>query len=232
MVAQQLATGSQARTRIKFCGLTRPQDIERAVSLGVDAIGFVFYPASARALSFSRAAELARYVPPFVSLVGLFVNPDAATLRQAVEAVPLSIVQFHGDETPAQCSTLAASVRLPWLRALHVSAGGLAASAGLLEAAHHYAAADGLLLDTFSDGYGGSGQSFDWSSVPTTLASRIILSGGLNVENVKEAILQVRPYALDVSTGIEVLGTKGVKDHRKMAAFMRAAQAADSCKLD
>ncbi|BBO60120.1 phosphoribosylanthranilate isomerase [Mycoavidus sp. B2-EB] len=229
MVAQQLATGLHARTRIKFCGLTRPQDIEQAVSLGVDAIGFVFYPASARALSFSRAAELARYVPPFVSLVGLFVNPDAAMLRQAIEAVPLSIVQFHGDETPAQCLTLAASVRLPWLRALHVNASGLAESAALLETAHHYAAADGLLLDTFSDGYGGSGQSFDWSCIPTALASRIILSGGLNAENIRDAIMRVRPYAVDVSTGIEVLEIKGVKDHSKMAAFMRAVKAADSC---
>jgi phosphoribosylanthranilate isomerase len=223
----------QTRTRIKLCGLTRLQDIEHAASLGVDAIGLVFYPASPRAVNSAQAAALAARVPPFISVVGLFVNTDEATLRTITDQVPLSILQFHGDETPAQCAALAQQVRLPWLRALRISPGPMHpdAQATLLASARCYTAASGLVLDACVAGYGGGGVTFDWSSIPPTLTQQIILSGGLNAHNVGSAIADVRPYAVDVSSGIEVSGMKGVKDAARMTAFVHAVRAADAARV-
>ncbi|WP_323119957.1 phosphoribosylanthranilate isomerase [Burkholderia alba] len=214
------------RTRIKLCGLSRPEDVEYAAELGADAIGLVFYPKSPRAVTLAQAAELARAVPPFVSVVGLFVNAGADELARVADAVPLSLLQFHGDETPAQCAELARAARLPWLRALRV--GASTRSADLLESSLHYSAARGLLFDTLVENYGGSGKVFDWSLIPAELARRAVLSGGLNAQNVGDAIRQLRPFAVDVSSGIEVPGAKGVKDHVRMAAFVRAVRAADA----
>lgn len=216
----------QLRTRIKLCGLSRVEDVEHAVALGADAIGMVFYPPSPRALTVSQAIRLARRVPPFVTIVGLFVNPDEAMLREVTQSVPLGALQLHGDETPEQCKALGEAVHLPWLKALRVKADSKPAD--LVESSINYAAAQGLLLDAHVEGYGGGGKVFDWSIIPEELARRAVLSGGLNAQNVREAIARVRPFAVDVSSGIEVEGARGVKDHARMTAFVRAVRAQDA----
>lgn len=214
------------RTRIKLCGLSREADIALAVELGADAIGLVFYPPSPRAVAVPEAIELAHAVPPFMSVVGLFVNPSPEWFAEVTSNVPLTMLQFHGDETPRQCEALAGQAGLPWLRALRVAHDTLAAD--LVELALNYSAASGLLFDTHVEGYGGGGKTFDWSLIPGELARRAVLSGGLNAQNVGEAIRRVRPYAVDVSSGIEVPGAKGVKDPARMAAFVRAVREADA----
>lgn len=226
MTATPLSAASQARTRIKLCGLSRPADVDHAVTLGADAVGFVFYPKSPRAVTIAQAAELVRRVPPFVSAVGLFVNATADEIARVLDAVPLTMLQFHGDETPAQCVELAKTARLPWMRALRVSIS--TRRADLVESALHYSTACGLLFDTHVPDYGGSGKVFDWSLISAELARRAVLSGGLNAQNVGDAIRQIRPYAVDVSSGIEVPGEKGVKDHARMAAFVSAVRDADA----
>ena len=177
-------------------------------------------------MTVAQAAELARAVPPFVSVVGLFVNATAEEIEAVVREVPLTLLQFHGDETPAQCEALGRAARLPWLRAVRV--GPSTQSADLVESALQYSKARGLLFDTLVPDYGGSGKVFDWSLIPAELARRAVLSGGLNAQNVGDAIRQLRPFAVDVSSGIEVPGAKGVKDHARMAAFVRAVRAADA----
>ncbi|HEX7931905.1 MAG TPA: phosphoribosylanthranilate isomerase [Paraburkholderia sp.] len=214
------------RTRIKLCGLSKPSDVSCAIDLGADAIGLVFYPPSPRSVSVAQAVELVQDVPPFVSVVGLFVNPTLDWLSEVVSNVGLSLLQFHGDETADQCESLAGVAGLPWLRALRVAAD--TQPADLVKSALNYSAASGLLFDTHVEGYGGGGKVFDWSLIPAGLARRAVLSGGLNAQNVSDAIHRVRPYAVDVSSGIEVLGAKGVKDHARMAAFVRAVRAADA----
>jgi len=215
------------RTRIKLCGLTQDEDVGNAVAAGADAIGLVFYPPSPRNLSLAQAARLAALVPPFVATVGLFVNPSAEDLLQAKNAARLSLLQFHGDETPEQCHALAASVNLPFIKAFRVRPDTTAAD--LLEydsicraGGPLYAA---LLLDTWVDAYGGGGKVFDWSLIPEELAPRVVLSGGLSVHNATDAVLRVRPYAVDVSSGIE--REKGVKDGDRMRAFAAAIREAD-----
>jgi phosphoribosylanthranilate isomerase len=219
-------SGVPHRTRIKLCGLSRPADIELAVELGADAIGLVFYPKSPRLVGIAEAIDLAHRVPPFMSVVGLFVNPTPDEISEVTSNVRLTMLQFHGDETPAQCETLASLAGLPWLRALRVASD--TRPADLVESALNYSAASGLLFDTHVEGYGGGGKTFDWSLIPAELARRAVLSGGLNAQNVGDAIRRVRPYAVDVSSGIEVVGAKGVKDHARMAAFVRAVREADA----
>jgi phosphoribosylanthranilate isomerase len=214
------------RTRIKLCGLSNPADVNHAIELGADAIGLVFYPPSPRSVSVSQAVEIMQDVPPFVSVVGLFVNPSPEWVREVVSNVGLSLLQFHGDETAEQCESLAGIAGLPWLRALRVAAD--TRPADLVESALNYSGANGFLFDTHVEGYGGGGKVFDWSLIPAELARRAVLSGGLNAQNVSDAIHRVRPYAVDVSSGIEVPGAKGVKDHARMAAFVRAVRAADA----
>ena len=214
------------RTRIKLCGLSRVEDVQHAVALGADAIGMVFYPPSPRAITVAQAVQLARHVPPFVTIVGLFVNPDEALVRELVDAVPLGALQLHGDETPEQCKALSRAARVPWLKAIRVKADSR--QADLVESSVNYAAAQGLLLDAHVEGYGGGGKVFDWSIIPEELARRAVLSGGLNAQNVREAIARVRPFAVDVSSGIEVEGARGVKDHARMPAFVRAVRAQDA----
>ncbi|MBR8216580.1 phosphoribosylanthranilate isomerase [Burkholderia vietnamiensis] len=220
------ASGVAPRTRIKLCGLSRVDDVLHAAALGADAIGLVFYPSSPRAVSIAQAAELARAAPPFVSVVGLFVNATEAEIDAVVRDVPLTMLQFHGDETPQQCEALGRAVRLPWLRAVRV--GPSTQPADLVESDLHYSKARGLLFDTLVPDYGGSGKVFDWSLIPAELAHRAVLSGGLNEQNVGDAIRRLRPFAVDVSSGIEVAGAKGVKDHARMAAFVRAVRDADA----
>ncbi len=216
------------RTRIKLCGLTRAEDVQLAVELGADALGFVFYPASPRAVDAKQAAQLLALLPPFVSAVGLFVNASVAEVRQTLAIAPISILQFHGDETLEQCCAIAQEVQRPFLRALRVKPD--MKSADLLECDQQYRSASpyfsGLLLDTWVDSYGGSGKVFDWSLVPAELAHQAVLSGGLNVQNVTEAVVSVRPFAVDVSSGIE--SAKGIKDAALMHAFVSAVRAGDS----
>ena len=216
------------RTRIKLCGLTRAQDVQLAVELGADALGLVFYPASPRAVDAKQAAQLLALLPSFVSTVGLFVNASAAEVRQTLAIAPISILQFHGDETLEQCCAIAQEVKRPFLRALRVRPD--MKSADLLECEQQYRKASpyfsGLLLDTWVESYGGSGKVFDWSLIPAELAHRAVLSGGLNAQNVTEAVLSVRPFAVDVSSGIE--SAKGIKDAAMMHAFVSAVRAGDS----
>jgi phosphoribosylanthranilate isomerase len=225
-----------SRTRIKFCGLTRSEDIHAAVAAGADAIGFVFYKKSARYVSPEQAATLITAIPAFVSTVGLFVNCSVEEIVATVAQAPIASLQFHGDETPEQCARAATQVNLPYLVALRVRPETLATD--LLEYERRCRAASnlftGLLLDTFVDGYGGGGRVFDWATITKELAPRIVLSGGLRIENAFEAVTKVRPYAVDVSSGIEsVVGSTsgpGIKDAQLMAAFAAAIRAADNAQ--
>jgi len=233
-LAQQSGVGVPRRTRIKMCGMTRLEDVRLAVELGVDAIGMVFYGPSPRSISIEQARVLTAGLAPLVSVCGLFVNVELAQLRAVADAVPLSMLQFHGDvgiDTPERCAQLAQAVGLPWIRALRVGAD--TAPADLLEWQHDYAAAgaNGVLLDTLVDSYGGGGKVFNWSIIPKELARQAVLSGGLNTQNVRDAVHRVRPYAVDVSSGIEAPAgaqVKGVKDHAQMTAFVRAVRAVDA----
>ena len=199
--------------RIKVCGLTRVEDVQEAVAAGVDAIGFVFYADSPRHVTIEQAKVLARAIPPFVTIVGLFVNASRAEVNRVIEEVPLNLLQFHGDETVGQCEGFG----LPYLRAARVRPG-----VDLLEFATQFPSARALLLDTWTPAYGGSGESFDWSLVPSSCPLPVILSGGLNPDNVAEAIRQVKPVAVDVSSGVE--SAKGIKDADKIRAFVNAVR--------
>ncbi len=205
-----------SRTRIKICGLTRPEDVRAAVAAGADAVGLVFYPPSPRALSFDRAAELVALLPPFVTAVGLFVNPAPSFVAEACARVPLQLLQFHGDETDAEC----ARHGLPWIKAARMRPG-----VDLVEFAASHPGARGILLDAFVEGYGGGGKVFDWSLIPAGLDRPIILSGGLDAANVADAVRLVRPWAVDVSSGVEA--AKGIKDAAKIAAFVAGVRNAD-----
>ena len=216
------------RTRIKICGITREQDLHAAVHAGADALGFVFYPKSPRYVTPGRYAELAGGLPPFVNAVALFVNATEDEVRAVVAAGPVSLLQFHGDETPEACAQLAGAVQRPFVRAFRVKPDTTAAD--LLESEAQYRAASpwfaGLLLDTYVDAYGGAGKVFDWSLIPKELAPRVVLSGGLSVHSVTGAVAQVRPFAVDISSGVEA--SKGIKDARLIAAFVDAVRAADA----
>lgn len=202
--------------RSKICGITCIEDALAAVDAGADAIGFVFYSRSPRAVTIEQAQAIIAQLPPFVSTVGLFVNEDRESLKALLEAVPLDLIQFHGDETPEQCE----GYLRPWIKALRVQAGDdIAASCDL------YHKASGILLDTYVAGVpGGTGEAFDWALIPNHLSKPIILAGGLTSANVAQAIAQVRPYAVDVSGGVE--RAKGLKDHDKIRAFMSAVHGA------
>ena len=216
------------RTRIKLCGLSRAEDVHAAAAAGADAIGLVFYPPSPRNVSAEQAARLLRELPAFISSVGLFVNAELEQVRQVLSVAPISMLQFHGDETPEHCADIAEAVGRPFLRALRIRPE--TQPADLLESAHRYRASSplfaGLLLDTWSDAYGGTGKAFDWSLIPAEIAHQAVLSGGLNVQNVTDAVRRIRPHAVDVSSGIEA--GKGVKDAALMQAFVNAVRAGDA----
>ena len=204
-------------TRIKICGITREQDLRAVANSGADAIGLVFYEKSPRHVSVQQAAELMRLVPPFVTAVGLFVNPTVDYVRQVLTKVSLDVLQFHGEESPEFCQQFGK----PYLKAIRVKAG-----VDLVECAARYASAQGLLLDAFVEGtQGGTGESFDWALIPQDLLLPVILSGGLHAGNVAEAVKQVRPYAVDVSSGVEA--SKGIKDAAKVAAFINEVKQID-----
>jgi phosphoribosylanthranilate isomerase len=216
------------RTRIKICGLTRAEDVAAVVAAGADAIGFVFYPPSPRYVTAAQAGALIALVPPFVATVGLFVNATLAEVVATLAEAPVALLQFHGDDSAADCAAIAAAVKRPFMRVFRVKPDTTAAD--LLEYERQYRAASplfsSLLLDTFVDAYGGAGKVFDWSLIPKELAPRVVLSGGLSVHNATDAVVRLRPYALDISSGVEQ--QKGIKDARKITAFIAAARAGDA----
>ncbi|MGO4402128.1 phosphoribosylanthranilate isomerase [Achromobacter sp. PAB15] len=217
---------SSMRTRIKICGLTREQDIDAAVSAGVDAIGFVFYAKSRRCLTPTRAAQLRRAVPAFVDVVALFVNPDPADVQAVLDKVGPELLQFHGDETPQDCARYGHR----FLRAFRAGAPGLDTAEGLATHCRAYGEAAGWLFDSYSAGYGGSGHGFDYALLDDVRADPVsrplILSGGLNGDNVGQAIELVRPWGVDVSSGVEV--EQGIKSSDRISFFVDAAHAADT----
>ena len=205
------------RTRIKICGLRQEADVDAAVEAGADAVGFVFFEKSPRHVTLARAAELARRLPAFVMPVGLFVNAAEATVRAATQAIPQLLLQFHGDETPARCD----AAGRPYLRAARMDAGF-----DLLDFAAQFTNAQALLLDAHVEGYGGGGKVFDWSLIPANVPRPVVLSGGLHAGNVIEGILRVRPWAVDVSSGVEA--AKGIKDAAAIRRFCEAVREADA----
>jgi len=210
-------------TRVKICGITRAEDALVAAHSGADAIGLVFYERSPRHVGIAQAAKLAAALPPFVSVVGLFVNATEAFVREVLAHVPLDLLQFHGDESPEYCAQFA----MPYLKAIRVKAG-----VDLLQCASDFRSAKGLLLDSHVEGIpGGTGATFDWTLIPKQLPLPVILSGGLDAENVASAIKQVQPYAVDVSSGVEaskgINTLKGIKDAAKIAAFINEVKRID-----
>ena len=198
-------------TRVKICGITRVEDALAAANSGANAIGLVFYEQSQRHVSIAQAAQLAVALPPFVTVTGLFVNAEVAFIREVMANVPLDLLQFHGNESAEFCVQFAK----PYLKAIRVKAG-----VDLLQCASDFRSAQGLLLDAHVEGVaGGTGKSFDWTLIPKNLPLPVILSGGLDAGNVAAAVKQVRPYAVDVSSGVEA--SKGIKDAAKIAAFIK-----------
>ena len=204
------------RTRVKICGITRVEDALAAARAGADAVGFVFYPPSSRFLSLEWARELRNELPPFVMPVALFVNPTAAEVGTVLERVRPAMLQFHGDEMPVFCSQFG----VPYIKACRVKPG-----VDLLEYLRPFSGAAGWLLDSHVEEYGGVGESFDWSLIPAERSHPVILSGGLTRENVRAAVRRVRPWAVDVSSGVE--SAKGIKDAARIAAFIAEVRNAD-----
>ncbi len=211
--------------RVKICGITRLQDMHAACNAGADALGFVFYERSPRHVTIEAAAALVRALPPFVQSVGLFVNDVPAYIESVLQAVPLDLLQFHGDETPTECARFGR----PYIKAVRVNR-----DTDLLKYVADFDAARGLLLDAYVAGVpGGTGERFDWSLIPANLTKPIVLSGGLTPDNVAEAVQRVRPWAVDVSSGVEAarmldgaeVAAKGIKDPNKMAQFIARAKA-------
>ncbi|OOH81262.1 N-(5'-phosphoribosyl)anthranilate isomerase [Pseudomonas koreensis] len=202
--------------RSKICGITRIEDALAAVEAGADAIGFVFYAKSPRAVTVQQARAIIQALPPFVTTVGLFVNASRCELGEILDAVPLDLLQFHGDEAVEDCE----GWHRPYIKALRVKAGD-----DIAAAVDAYPSASGMLLDTYVEGVpGGTGEAFDWSLIPQGLSKPLILAGGLTPENVADAVARVKPYAVDVSGGVEA--SKGIKDHAKIHAFINAVRKA------
>ena len=204
------------RTRIKICGVSREVDVAAAVDAGADAIGLVFHPASPRFVAPERAAQLARALPPYVTPVGLFVNAPQADVDRVLALIPALVLQFHGDESPDACNAFGR----PYLRAARMAPGF-----DLLDFSRRYSEAQGLLLDAHVEGFGGGGKAFDWSLVPAGVPHPLVLSGGLRAENVAAGIQQLRPWAVDVSSGVE--SSRGVKDAAAIRRFCDAVREAD-----
>jgi phosphoribosylanthranilate isomerase len=211
-----------SRTRVKICGLTRAVDVAAAVDAGVDALGFVFHPCSPRAVTPEQAADLCRLLPPFVTAVGLFVDVPVQQVQDVLDRVPLDQLQLHGNESPGDC----AGFSRRWIKAIRMRPG-----LDPLAEASRYAAAAGLLLDTYDPRLaGGTGAAFDWGLIPAELAPRVVLAGGLTPQTVAEAIRQVRPFGVDVSGGVE--SAKGIKDPEKISAFMQGVRDGDRYRDD
>ena len=205
------------RTRVKICGFTQVQDAVAAANLGVDAIGLVFYPPSPRNVNINRAIEIVNALPAFVTIVALFVDESEVQIREVLSKLPIGCIQFHGDEPAEACGIY----NKPYIKAIRMKPG-----LDVLEIANKYHDASALLLDAYHPGIkGGSGSRFDWDLIPKQCSLPVILAGGLQADNVKQAVESVRPYALDVSSGVE--GSKGIKDVAKMAAFVQEIKEGD-----
>ena len=224
------------RTRIKICGLTREQDVDAAVAAGADAVGFVLYPKSARAVTVQRAADRAKRLPPFVTPVLLFVNASAIEVIAACTMIPGATAQFHGDESPQDCLAATDNGAHPYLRAARIPLGDDAQAFDLVKYAYDYSNAQAILLDAHVDGYGGGGKTFNWSLLPPNVNAHLVLSGGLTTANVGDGILLVRPrcktLAVDVSSGVESLDAqgkpiRGIKDPVRIRQFVAAVRGAD-----
>lgn len=209
------------RTRVKICGITRQEDALEVSRLGADAIGLVFYPPSPRAVKIDQARRIVSTLPPFVTVVALFVDAEPSEVETVLDGVRVDLLQFHGSESSAQCQRYG----IPYIKAVRVCPG-----IDLYEVAGRHASARGLLLDAYSPGVpGGTGQTFDWALIPEGLSLPVILAGGLTEANVQQAVRQVRPYAVDVSGGVE--SAKGIKSAAKMAAFIRGVNSVDENRL-
>lgn len=202
------------RTRVKICGITRLEDARDAILAGADALGFVFYPPSPRNISPEQASAIVRELPAFVCTAGLFVDADPAFVEAVLQVVPLDLLQFHGDESETACSRYGR----PYIKAIRMRE-----DIDLAQMAQNYHSSRGLLLDTYVAGQaGGTGQTFDWNRIPRSLSKPVILAGGLNPQNVAQAIAQVKPWAVDVSGGVEQ--AKGIKDPQLITAFMQGVE--------
>lgn len=202
------------RTRVKICGITNAEDALSAIKYGADAVGLVFYPYSPRFVTIAQAQQIVASIPPFVSVVGLFVNSPTDEIETVLSQVRIDVLQFHGDETATECER----TKLPYLKAIRVRN-----DTNLLQCEVEYDSAQALLLDTYSEvAFGGTGHVFNWGLIPKNMSKPIVLAGGLTPENVADAIKQVQPYAVDVSGGVEA--RKGIKDSAKIAAFMQAVK--------
>lgn len=221
---------SLARTRIKICGLTREQDVDAAVDAGADAVGFVLYPASPRAVTAQRASQLAARLPPFVTPVLLFVNELAGQAAASLAGVPGAMAQFHGDETPDQCWEASGRGAHRFVRAARIPLGAAGVGFDLVKYASDYSRAQAILLDAHVEAYGGGGKAFDWSLLPPVVDAHLVLSGGLTPANVGDGIRRLRTAAkslsVDVSSGVEA--SKGIKDAVKIREFVAAVRAADA----
>ena len=204
-------------TRIKICGITRPEDARTVARSGADAIGLVFYPPSPRAVTAQQAADIVAGLPPFVTRVALFVDETAEQIDHVLRTVAIDLIQFHGEETPEFCDQF----NRPWMKALRVRPG-----VDIEAFCRRYVAASAILLDAWQEGVpGGTGRQFDWELAPRALGRPCVLAGGLNQENVGDAVMQLCPYAVDVSGGVE--SSPGIKDARKIAGFIAAVRAAE-----
>jgi phosphoribosylanthranilate isomerase len=211
-----LQTRPSHRTRVKICGITRVEDALAAAHAGADAIGLVFYPPSPRHVTLAQARDIVASLPPFVSVVTLFVNAAPAFVEDVIAQVRPALLQFHGDETPQDCTRFA----YPYIRAARMREG-----LDLLDFISRFSTSQALVLDADQPGYGGGGEVFDWSRIPANVAHPLVLSGGLHAANVTHAIRQVRPWAVDVSSGVEA--SKGIKSAQRIAEFIAAVRAAD-----
>ncbi len=208
--------------RIKICGLTSVADAQAAVAAGADAIGLVFYAKSPRAVSVAQAQQIVAALPPFVTVVGLFVNATRSEVNAVLDSVPLDVLQFHGDETPAECEGFSR----PYFRALRMQRG-----LDIAALAAQYTGAQGVLLDAWVPGvHGGTGECFDWARIPENLAKPLILAGGLKADNVGQAVQQVQPWAVDVSGGVEA--SHGIKDAEKVRKFLYAVHMKNAQQCD
>lgn len=236
-----LGNAAATRTRIKMCGLTREEDVDAAVAAGADALGFNLYPKSPRYISLSRAVELARRLPPFVTPVLLFVNEETTKIRASLASIAEAVAQFHGDELPTDCWQACSQGQHPYLRAARIPMGEAGRDFDLLKFAQDYSQAQAILLDAHIDGFGGGGQTFNWSLLPPNVNAHLVLSGGLDSANVGDGIAALRSrgktLAVDVSSGVEALDDqgkpqKGIKDPHRIRAFVAAVRAADDAFLN
>jgi len=216
----RLTAGSVARTRVKVCGLTRPEDALAAARLGADAIGIIFYPPSPRGVDIEGARNVRHALPPFVTVVGVFVDPQADFLERAIREASLDLVQFHGSEPPEFCQACSR----PYVKAVRMREG-----VDLHQVARRYSGARALMLDSFESGkQGGTGKTFDWSLIPKDLELPFILAGGLTPGNVASAVASVSPFAVDANGGVEA--SPGIKDHAKIEAFIREVNRGQTIK--